>query len=526
MNLEELINKKEKVKIVGITKTKKYFISESIKNSYTIYIQNEGDYELEEIINTIQECLIIDQKQGKLIGFILSNRKFINDMKTIKEKLKNTKEYGKVQDIYLVERLKIKGKVLGLYLVDENDIGKYYLDTIEIGTYVKKVKQSNIIFKEKTVEEELGKQIRDVIQRIDINEKEISLIEEEKRQKDIIEDVIGLEIGEYITKVATIDLKQKVQKDQIKNNKQMQKNLNIANIIPQKRITKKDLNIKQELEMNDKVTDMQTLGQLLQKSNKLPQMKGKKFTKMGVIESDHIDEVINEKGKNQKANTTRYSFVAIANDGTVVPINLSKDHAEGNNPREENYQVNQKGEVAKDDVASRYKIGNGTFAIKNGKYGEIQVYHSPRKTIGGKDLEGNKSLDIQLETDNVWSIKKEERDLAGKYKTSYRSVEEGYQEAKSHEDETGQIIKGDKMRTEDIDGDEKTKSHIHDNNIDYEKLATKWGYYQSGKPNAQKAEKLFKEKRKENPNKEEKEIIDLITQELEEEIGSSINRQR
>lgn len=285
----------------------------------------------------------------------------------------------------------------------------------------------------------------------------------------------------------------------------------------------KDINIKQELELNDKVTDMKTLGQLLKDNNKLPEISGKKFTKMGVIESDHRDELVNEKGENAKVHTTRYSFVAIANDGTVLPLDLSQDHTEGNNPREVNYQVNQKGEVKQDDVTSRFKIGTGTFAIKNGEYGEIKVYHSPTKTIGGKDLEGNKSLDRELETDNVWSMKKKERDLASKYKTNYRSVEEGYQEAKKHEDETGKILKEDKMKTEDIDGNENTKSHAHDN-VDYERLASKWGYYEAGKPNIEKAQKLFKQKRKENPTKEEKEIIEMITEELEEEIGHNIER--
>ena len=274
------------------------------------------------------------------------------------------------------------------------------------------------------------------------------------------------------------------------------------------------------MEMNDKVTDMKTLGQLLEDNNKIPQIQGKKFVKMGVIESDHMDELVNTKGENEKVNTTRYSFVAIATDGTVVPLELIQDYAEGNNPREINYQVNQRGEVKQEDVSSRFKIGNGTFAIKNGEYGEIKVYHSPRKTIGGTDIEGNKSLDRELETDNVWIMRKEERDLAAEYSTGYRSVEKGYQEAKLHEDESGKILPEDEVRTEDIDGNINTKSHIHDN-VDYEILASKWGYYLDGKPNTQKAQQLFEEKRKQNPEKNEKQIVEMISEELEEEIHNT-----
>lgn len=195
MKFENLIGKKEKVKIIGITNNKQYFVSESILNSYKIFIENTGDYELEELINQVEECIIIDIKQEHLIGFILSNRKFLNDIKDINNKIKNTKEYENVKDIYLMERLKIKGKVLGLYLVDEGDIAKYYLETVEIGTFVKKVKQNNIIFKDKKIEDEIGKQIRDVVQSIDLTKKEISLREEEANEMRLIEKAIGLEVG-------------------------------------------------------------------------------------------------------------------------------------------------------------------------------------------------------------------------------------------------------------------------------------------------------------------------------------------
>ncbi len=394
--------------------------------------------------------------------------------------------------------------------------GKYYLDTLEIGTLNKKIIDNNILFKERKVEEELGKQIRDVVMSIDLRKKEISLIKENEKEKDLIEKALGLEPEYEITSIATISLREKLIEEQKKKTKK--ENQNILINLPKKLNTTKDVNIKQEMKMNSKVTDMKTLEQILKDNEKLPQIKNKKFIKMGIIESDHRDNLLDTKtGEKAKVNTTRYSFVAIANDGTVVPLDLKQDHQEGNNPNEINYQVNQKGEVEQDNVTSRFKIGSGTFAVKKGDYGEIEVYHSPRKTIGGNGVEGNKSLDRQLETDNVWIMKKEVRDLAAKYKTGYRSVEEGYQEAKMHENEKGEIIQSDKMRVEDIDGIENTKSHIHDN-VNYEDLAIKWGYYKEGKPNLEKAKQLYGEKRKENPKAEEKEIIEMVTEELEEQI--------
>ncbi len=519
MDIENLIGKKVKVEIIGKTSDNKYYIGNSKKEGYKIYIKDTNDYDIQELVGKIKECIIIDIRQRKLIGFILDDRKFVNDIRKIENKLKSTKEYENIKDIYLMERLKINGKVLGLYLVDEGDIGKYYLDTLEIGTFSKKIRQNNILFKERKIEEELGKQIRDVVMSIDLAKKEISLREEKEKQKHLIEKALGIEAEYEITKIATISLKQKIleeKKRKTKNeNQKINKTINI-----QKNLAKiKDVNIKQEMKMSSKVSDMKTLEQILKDDKKLPQIRNKKFIKMGIIESDHTDNLLDIKtGQKARVNTTRYSFVAIATDGTVVPLDLKQDHQEGNNPNEINYQVNQKGEVEQDDVTSRFKIGNGTFAIKNGEYGEIKVYHSPRKTIGGNGVEGNKSLDRQLETDNVWIMKKEVRDLAAKYKTGYRSVEEGYQEAKMHENEKGEIIEKDNMRVEDIDGIENTKSHIHDN-VDYENLAVKLGYYKEGKPNLEKAKQLYEQKRKENPKAKQKEIIEMLTEELEEQIG-------
>ena len=473
MESENIIGKKVKVKILQLSQNGKYYICQAIEGNDYVFIENTGDYYPEELLGTIDECIIINIVQDKLIGFLITSRKFVNDLKKIENKLKVVGEIKNVKDIYLMERLNINGKVIGLYMVDEGEIGKYYLDDVEIGIFYKKTIGNNIVFKNKTIEDELGKQIRDVVQSIDLTKKEISLRAEEEKQRHTIEDALGI-MERDINSIAILDLNQKIHVDEEFDKKeQANEQINLKNkqeqIMQNTDYTKKDpsttrdINIKQELKMNSKVTDMKTLGQVLEKENKIPQMEGKKFTKMGVIESNDRDDLIDKNGQNAKVNTTRYSFVAIANDGTVVPMELSQDHQEGNNPREVNYQVNQQGEVEQDDVLSRYNIGNGTFAIKNGQYGELKVYHSPKKTIGGDGVEGNKSLDRELETDNVWLMKKEVRDLAGEYKTGYRSVEKGYQEAKLHEDKTGKISKEDngKLKAEDIDGDKNTKSHQH-----------------------------------------------------------------
>ena len=503
--MDSFVGKVLRVKF--IEKRDKYYAGLEVGTNTKVFVEDEGDYYEEELIGSIEKCVIVGEINGSYLGFILSNRKFVNDIKKIDEELRDSKEYEDIRDIYLVERLKIQGKIVGLYIIDEGDIAKYYLGTKEIGTYLKKMHENNILFKEDTIENRLANQIRDVVKSIDLQKKEISLVQEREKEKELIQKALGLDEKEQVKKIITVDLEQKVQA----NNRQLNKNMDEK---PELK-TEKDVNIKQELRMKDNVTDMKTLGQVLKKENKLPEVEGKKFTKMGIIESDHRDELINEKGEKVKANTTRYSFVAIANDGTVVPMDLEQDHQEGRNPTEKNLQVTRDGKVKQDDVLSRYKIGEGSIAVKNSKYGELKVYHSPRKTIGGKDIEGNKSLDRELETSNVWSLKKNERDLAGEFEDGYKSVEEGYLEANKHKDKEGKLD-AEHLTIDDIDGEKNTKSHVHDT-VNYDELASKWGYYSDGKPDNKKAMELFEEKRKANPKKETKEVIEMIEEELNEQ---------
>ena len=350
-------------------------------------------------------------------------------------------------------------KVLYVKNID-NDRYVYYLGDNEIGGYDKDVSMQKIIFKENSIENELSAEIKDEINKIleDVSLEEIQETEKDYEQEKVgeIKDILGLEDEEQIERIAEIDLEQEFIEDtKEKNEKEKDENESI------KFATEEDVNIKQEMNFENKTTDMKTLGQLLQKEGKIPNIPGKKFTKMGIIESDKMDELTTQNGEKSKVNSTRYSFVAIATDGTVVPMNLEQDHQEGNNPLETNYQVNQDGSVEKDDVLSRFKIGEGTFSVKNGQYGELKIYHSPRKTLGGEGIEGNKSLDRELETDNVWELKKEERDLASEYGDGYRSVEEGYQEVRNIEKEN-EGNDCDEITTDDIDGEEGTKGHNHD----------------------------------------------------------------
>ena len=388
----------------------------------------------------------------------------------------------------------VNGEEKILYIQNRSDEGNqryvYYLNYQEIGGYDPDVSGQKIIFKENSKENELSAEIKDKV--IEIIEKNVEIEEVNKIPKDYeqykvdgLHKLLNLE-DEEITRIAELDLNQELEpKDIDEKSKDELENLKEGNdenksekqeehkskeddewkSIEQddKKIvysTTKNVDIKQELEFRDKVTDMKTLGDLIESAGKMPQLDGKSFVKMGVIESSQLKNVKNKNDEFSNVNTTRYSFVAIATDGTIVPMDLEQDHQEGINSNEKNYQVMQNGNVREGTVLSRFKIGEGSFSIRNGNYGELEVFHSPRKTISG----GTHSLDRQLETNNVWEMKKEERDLASEHGDGYRSVEDGYKEVE--EAERGNENKDcDKIEIADIDGEEDTKGHNHDEEI-------------------------------------------------------------
>lgn len=367
--------------------------------------------------------------------------------------------------------MKKLGKINGKNLIIRKEgklnskIFVYYLGKDKIGVSDPKVSEDNIIFLQNTKANELSSEIKDQIEKIvNTPEMEKYLIKDEKYREENIKELAHVlkedkNGKDNIKRVSELELNQDIDEDketvnEVKENETKPKE-NMA----------KDLNIKQEMDLSNKTTDMKTLGQLLQKEGKIPN--DKEYTKLVVVESDRINDFKDNDGKQIKGYSTRYQFALVAIDGTFSPINLEQDTQEGTNPLEENIQVKSDGTVKRSGVLSRYKIGEGSLAIDNEAYGEIKVYYSPRKTIGGNGLEGNKSLDIELETSNVWETDKDERDLAGEYNTGYRSVERAYKEGSKHNIDECQV------ETKDVDGNKNTKSHIDINNKTIDKLAKK-----------------------------------------------------
>lgn len=355
----------------------------------------------------------------------------------------------------------IDGKGLYVSYEGEGNLIKYNLDGEEIALYDLKIMrlEDPIVFRENTVENELSAQAKDMIQTLarDVDVEELKVQEKDLDDyRSTLARTLGIKEKDMVS-YTEIDLNEKVEDIDESEEKADNK---------EKLATTRDVNIKQELDENAMATSTRSIGKVLKDAGKMPNIPGKNFTKFGVIESTDTKNI----NKDAKVNTTRYSFVAIATDGTVAPVNLVQDYQEGNNPREIGYRTKADGGAEQDDVNSRYQIGNSeeTISIKtpNGP-GEIEIGYSAHKTLGGEGIEGNQSVDHQLETSSVyWRPRKSGMDQ--EYADGIKGTEDKVREAHTEESHNEKYKEGNKGKIGDndehknIDGKEETKKSDHE----------------------------------------------------------------
>ncbi|MBR3163660.1 MAG: hypothetical protein IKF17_06155 [Clostridia bacterium] len=367
----------------------------------------------------------------------------------------------------------VEGK--GLYAEWNNSHNqiRFFLNGKSIAVYdtdIMNIIEDPIVFRNNTIANELSAEAKDQIQqlarKVDIEELKSDEEKYGNNSRDYIGEALHID-GKRIISLTEISLDEEVEEND-KNENSLNKN-NFEE--KKKEATTKDIKIKQELKMSSMATSTKTIGSVLQRAGKMPKVEGKTFTKLGIVESDRVKDI----DKNAKTNTTRFSLVAIASDGTVVPLNLEQDSAEGSNPREISHKVNADGRVEQDDVNSRFRIGNKeeTISIKfsNGP-GNIEVGYSERKTLGGDGIEGNISYDHQLETSTVyWRPRKDSRDK--EYADGIYGTEERAREAKLESAHNSNLKRGkkgvvdskDNHEYKNSDGDMQTKDEEHQNDL-------------------------------------------------------------
>lgn len=425
-------------------------------------------------------------------------------------------------------RINLKnGKKLDIVVKRNNELYEYYIGNQKIGVYDPNKMYEKIIIKENTLENELSSQIKDQINQLD--KSEIVLEAEENKNLDEYAQELGIE-RENTRQIRKIDLQEDIEKGKDKKGEE-QKNKSKTYVgkegQDQQVATTRNVNIEQEIDLWERANDMHDIRKWL--GGKIPP----EMQKIGIIESDDMDEMTNEKGEKYKNGTTRYSLVVIGKDGKVEPLQkyipqLQQRSASGNNPTQEKYQVRKDGSVEKDAVLSEYEIGNKIIQIDNKEMGRVEL------NIGQEEHGGTETMGEQVRDSNsTYATPIENRKVMGEFEENGEyTINENLKEAEEHRKRDPDC---DKMRTEEIDGDPKTSSHtdnITSNYIEYSngekvtfsELAQKWGFIKDGRPDANYVRKMVNDLRQKETNKKPEEIVEDLDEEFEEDPRVSDGR--
>ena len=401
-----------------------------------------------------------------------SQEEIINKMRELKntreEEIENQikyldsdhQKYFKVLNVNYIGNLEIKDKedkskkaifLLTEQTIDKNDniviIEKYYTEDFKFlaGDNKSDGIHQFMLNKELTDDPDLLDSLNSLRGE---KESEIDLQEVERNELEEIAKALGIDEKD-IKNMSQMDLAQEIedkQEDENKDNREDKEENSKEQELDEEE-TKKIVNPKQEMKINTKVDNKKTLGQALG-------LNPSEYTKIAIVYSEKLNEIDKKDGN---TNNTRYSFVAIRKDGTAKTINdkLEIDHISGNNSYRDAIKIDADKTARKDDkTRSRYKIkGKEEYlSVENGQYGELKAYYGK-----GKTREKNETVETQLETTNVKRTPIELRNLQASYKGN-RNTDKMAEEANQHFEK----YKEKKVGIKSVDGDEKTKEHIHD----------------------------------------------------------------
>ena len=386
----------------------------------------------------------------------------------------------------------------------------YFIGDKRIGVFDPNVMEDNILILNNTVDNELADKIKDSINKMTLGE-----IEEEAQETEkIYEYMREKHDDEKIKDIRIIKLDDKDAKEE---DKEKEENKEEADEKDEEEIKEVDnkgkVDVKQTINLDERANDMHDMRKWLG----VPQ----DVAKIGVIESYQMSNLRDENGKSYEENSTRYSLVAIGKDGNVEPLSkympgLEQRDSSGNDPTRETYQVDNDGNVEKDAVLSEYQFGSKIIQIDNKETGRIEV------NIGEEARNSTEAMGVQVRDSNTYfPTDRSTRSVMGEYEENgENTVEENIEEADAHKriDPEYEVLNED-----DIDGDMTTSSHSHDKvvlesgeELTFEELATRWGLYADGKPDAEHAREKYMEKQQEDLEAGPDEIIEELDEEYED----------
>ena len=290
-------------------------------------------------------------------------------------------------------------------------------------------------FKERDVD--FTKSILDDISNLDI-ENSISLNEIESNLEKYAKS-LGVS-KEQILSAATIDLN-KVPEKKFKKDKIHLDNSEDKEISKEENKNALDhISTKSEVDLDEKVTGKQTLGQIL-----------------GVPAGGKLIALYSEHIANNE-NTAEFSFLLQKTDGTLEPADML-DQVDGNQPDKKIASVNRDGsEIKNQQVNSLFSIDStgdthDMLSIRRGNMGILELSY-----VQMDPTDNTQGMSIPLETDNIQPITSQVRNEMNTTKGIY-NVSENLDEYNVHQD-----IGCDNITLEEIDGDPNTgHQHLEEN---------------------------------------------------------------
>lgn len=396
----------------------------------------------------------------------------------------------------------------------QGDLYSYFIGEQRIGVFDPSIMEdNNILILPNTLENDLADKIKDSIDKMSLEEieeeaketEEIDKYMRENHDDEKIKDIRIIKLDEE-EEAERKDKKQKEQEDEEKDDKDDEEEKKEVN-------NKGKVNIKQTIDLDERANDMHDMRKWLGVPHDV--------AKIGVIESYQMENLRDENGKRYKNNSTRYSLVAIGKDGNVEPLSkympgLEQRDSSGNDPTRETYQVDSEGKVEKDAVLSEYQIGSKIIQIDNRETGRIEV------NIGEEARNSTEAMGVQVRDSNTYfPTDRSTRSVIGEYEENgENTVEENIEEADAHKRIDPDYVV---LNENDIDGDMTTSSHSHDKvvlengeELTFDQLATRWGLYVDGKPDAEHAKEKYMEKQQENLEEGPDEIIEQLDEEYED----------
>ena len=366
----------------------------------------------------------------------------------------NAKEYGRFK---LLEENPVtyKGKIKTIEVVNgvDTEIEKDIFEVIEImsedGSIVKNYydekincvagcdKDGKMYPSKNSIAKDVNidKKIEEIAKNPGISETDI------EKEIETIAKFLGIEKEEILT-LSKYDLDKKLEGKEEKNEKlkikddEKEKDENEEETTEKNEQILNNINSKQEIDLDKKVDDIHTLGQIL-----------------GVEAGSKLIAVYSNSIENSE-NTTRFSFIIKKSDGTFEMADML-NQAGGRDSNKNIYEVNRDGsKVEEKSVQSSYTINspltkNGLLTARIGAAGYIEISYGEMDRTQHKD-----ALTHELKTDHTKDVTYEVRQEFS-YKKGTENIKDDIKELKEHEE----VGHGD-ATLENADGDP-TTGHKH-----------------------------------------------------------------